>query len=63
LGPSCEDHERLNEIYFEITGQLSPVKNNGVSPIDTPIHHIARQEIAEVAGHSRESIAGAYLGK
>lgn len=30
---------------------------------DTHAHDAARQEIVEVAGHSRESIAGAYVGK
>jgi integrase len=53
-------HERLNEIYWEITGQLSPIKGGTV---DLHTHEIAKQEIAEVAGHSRESIAGAYIGK
>lgn len=55
-------HERLNEIYFEITGKLSPVKTVSVN-VDQSMHEIARQEIAEIAGHSRESIAGAYIGE
>jgi integrase len=55
-------HERLNEIYHELTGQLSPVKGGVVSAVNTHTHEIARQEIAEVAGHSRESISGAYIG-
>lgn len=54
-------HERLNEIYQEITGNASPVK--GGTAIASAVHAIARQEIAEVAGHSRESIAGAYIGQ
>lgn len=56
-------HERLNEIYQEITGQLSPVKGGSTSTILEQVQNIARQEIAEVAGHSRESISGAYVGK
>ncbi len=55
-------HERLNEIYQEITGTLSPVKGSS-DEIQPHLHTIARQEIAEVAGHSRETIAGAYVGK
>lgn len=55
-------HERLNEIYQEITGKPSPVKG-GTGAIDPHAHAIARQEIAEVAGHSRETIAGAYIGE
>jgi integrase len=56
-------HERLNEIYHELTGQLSPAKGGTRNTINTNIHEIAKEEIAEVAGHSRESIAGAYIGK
>jgi integrase len=57
-------HERLNEIYHQITGHLSPVKNNGDSKkgVPSPLDQLARQEIAEVAGHSRLSIASAYVG-
>jgi site-specific recombinase XerD len=54
-------HERLNEIYRELTGQLSPVKIDTTN-VTSPTDRAARQEIAEVAGHSRESIAGAYIG-
>lgn len=54
-------HERLNEIYHEMTGQLSPIK--GGETAATHVHHVAYQEIAEVAGHSRESISGAYIGR
>lgn len=56
-------HERLNEIYQEITGQLSPVKGGSTSAILEQVQNIAKQEVAEVAGHSRESISGAYIGK
>jgi integrase len=55
-------HERLNEIYREVTGQLSPAKGGAVDSININTHEIARQEIAETAGHSRKSIAGAYIG-
>lgn len=59
-------HERLNEIYHIMTGQLSPVKSkSGTANIidDASTDKIARQEIAEVAGHSRKSISGAYCGR
>lgn len=55
-------HERLNEIYQEITGQLSSVKCDSVSVIDAHTHAVAKQEISEVAGHSRDFISGAYIG-
>ncbi len=54
-------HERLNEIYQEITGVESPIKS-GYSNTERNTDQIARQEVAEVAGHSRSSIAGAYIG-
>lgn len=56
-------HERLNEIYQEITGQLSPIKDEELNKVNSTLDHIARQEIAEVAGHSRESISGTYIGR
>lgn len=55
-------HERLNEIYQEITGQVSPVKSTS-SFVTSNLNQRAHQEIAEVAGHSRASIARAYIGK
>ncbi len=51
-------HERLNEMYQEMMGQPSPVKAGAGDTNDA----IARQEIAEVAGHSRKSISRAYIG-
>jgi integrase len=55
-------HERLNEIYKEMTGQESPIKGGVSNAVNPHLHQAARQEIAEVAGHSRESISGAYIG-
>ncbi len=58
-------HERLNEIYTDITGQMSPVKGGSInrqSAEEISLDRVARQEVAEVAGHSRPSIASAYLG-
>ena len=57
-------HERLNEIYQNITGQASPVKNNNgpKNTVPSSLDQLARQEIAEVAGHCRQSIASAYVG-
>jgi len=58
-------HERLNEIYTQITGKRSPIKGGGVnkqSVEEVNLDKVARQEVAEVAGHSRSSIANAYLG-
>ena len=53
-------HERLSEIYRDITGELSPVQGGG--RVGREMDEFARQEVAEVAGHSRPSISSAYLG-
>ncbi len=57
-------HERLNEIYREITGHASPIKQTGndVHSVSPSLDDVARQEIAETAGHSRASISSAYIG-
>lgn len=59
-------HERLNEIYKTMTGCPSPVKQEPGSAAlrqpDPAQEALARQEVAEVAGHSRAAIASAYLG-
>jgi integrase len=54
-------HERLNEIYLELTGKISPVKRGRDSSF--VIDKAVQQEVAEVAGHSRMSISGVYIGK
>ena len=58
-------HGRLNEIYQTMTSQVSPIKNKGNTErtVSSSLDQMARQEIAEVAGHSRASIASAYIGK
>lgn len=61
-------HERLNELYTEKTGQASPIKSKSShqapnQATDPELTKIARQEVSEVAGHSRPSISGAYLGQ
>lgn len=55
-------HERLNEVYKEITGQNSPIKNGSITTIHSSEDQIARQEIVEIAGHSRKAISRAYIG-
>jgi len=58
-------HERLNEIYQTITGQVSPVKRKDSeekNAFNSELDQIARQEIVEVAGHSRSSVSSAYIG-
>lgn len=55
-------HERLNQIYETITGQVSPIKGQRKGTVPRAVDALARQEVVEVAGHSRNRIAKAYLG-
>jgi site-specific recombinase XerC len=58
-------HERLNEVYEAITGTKSPIQRSRSDPLNKvalALDEVARQEIAEIAGHSRSSIAVAYIG-
>lgn len=55
-------HERLQEIYTRVSGQPAPVKQAGQGPGGPADDASARLQVAEVAGHSREAVADAYLG-
>lgn len=55
-------HERLNELYSEITGKPSPIKGGIPCLAYKAQHDTARQEVSEIAGHNRNFIAGAYIG-
>ena len=53
-------HEALINQYEKLTGEAPPVR--GGAPLPREIDRPARQEVAEVAGHSRTRAASAYLG-
>ena len=53
-------HERLNEIYKNITGHLSPIQ--GGKTVNKDTDKFARNIVAEIAGHSREDVSSIYLG-
>lgn len=53
-------HEAMIECYEELTGQPAPVRGGGDIPRE--LDRQARQEVAEMAGHSRKRAASAYLG-
>ena len=55
-------HERLNQIYLEITGKEGPLRRDKEEKVDPELDKFARQEVAETAGHSRDQIASMYLG-
>ena len=53
-------HEGLINDYEKLTGEPPPVR--GGAPLPREIDRPARQEVAEVAGHSRKRAASSYLG-
>ncbi len=53
-------HEGLINDYEKLTGEAPPVR--GGPPLPREIDKTARQEIAELAGHSRTRAASAYIG-
>ena len=55
-------HEGLNRLYEEITGAKSPVRGGQPGEIAPETDRFARAQVAEVAGHSRPTKAGMYLG-
>ncbi len=55
-------HEGLNKVYEEIAGAKSPVRGGKKGEVDRETDRFARAIVADVAGHSRMSQAGMYLG-
>ncbi len=55
-------HERLNEVYKEVTSHPSPVQGGKIADVGRDLHDAGRHEVVEVAGHSRPTKAGAYIG-
>lgn len=53
-------HEELNAVYEDMSGMPSPVR--GGSRPAPEVEREARRAVAELAGHSRQAAAGAYLG-
>lgn len=55
-------HQALNDKYERIAGIPSPVRGGKKNEGDEFRKGVARIQVAEMAGHSRESISTAYLG-
>ena len=53
-------HERLNDVYEDITGVPSPVRGGG--PVPPELDRAARLAVSRLAGHARVRASGAYLG-
>lgn len=55
-------HEGLNRLYEEIAGAKSPVCGGQPGEVIPATDRFARALVADVAGHSRSTKAGMYLG-
>ena len=55
-------HEHLHEVYQKATGHSVPVAGGQLRKRDAELDSLGRQLVSERAGHSRESIASAYIG-
>ena len=55
-------HEGLNRLYAETAGAKSPVQGGKKGEVSPETDRFARTVVADVAGHSRVSKAGMYLG-
>jgi integrase len=56
-------HKFANDRFQELTGEASPVRGGALAASDPERDHVARVNIAEELGHSRESITTYYLGR
>lgn len=56
-------HQHLNDLYEEVAGAPSPVRDGSLSQaLDKLTHDIARARVSQEAGHSRLGITAAYIG-
>lgn len=55
-------HEHLNNLYEQVTGEKTPVRGGNLPKENKPLDHLGRHRVSRRAGHSRMSIAGAYIG-
>lgn len=60
--PHSLRHSFLNREYERVTGRLSPIRGGTLAQEDAPSDRAARLHVADNAGHSRSSIASAYIG-
>jgi integrase len=55
-------HEHLNNLYEQVTGSKSAVHGGKLHKENSELDSYGRTLVAERAGHSRETIASAYIG-
>lgn len=60
--PHSLRHSHANREYERVTDRLSPVKGGTLAKDDPEADRAARELVADELGHSRPSIASAYIG-
>jgi len=55
-------HGYLNELYTELTGELSRAQGGEMASLEAADDRYARLKVSKEAGHSRHQIANCYLG-
>lgn len=63
LVPHGLRHQGANDLYEELTGVASPVREAAPAEVAAWLDRLARSIVAETLGHSREQITSAYCGK
>jgi integrase len=53
-------HERLNNLYEEVTGNKTPIRGGNLNSTNRELHKFACIKVSEEAGHSRRYTAGTY---
>jgi integrase len=53
-------HGVANDLYFDVTGECSPVRGGAG---DGPMDHEARDAVSSLLGHGRRAVSNAYLGQ
>lgn len=56
-------HQGANDLYEQLTGAASPVREAATVEVAAWVDRLARLVVAETLGHSRQQISSAYLGK
>ena len=55
-------HEKMHDIYEEVTGHACPVKGGVKGEVDPALDMLARNKMTQAAGHARLGITNAYAG-
>ena len=63
LVPHGLRHQGANDLYEQLTGAPSPVREGASAEVGAWLDRLARSVVAETLGHSRTQIVSAYCGR